>query len=221
MYIPTRHQLTDRDEIFKLIADHPFGAWIFTSEDGLTANHIPFFLDRSRGPLGTLMAHVARANPIWRELRDGVPSMVLFQGPHAYISPGWYPSKAKHGKVVPTWNYAVAHVHGVARAVDDTNWLMDMLNRLTDANEARQNMPWRVADAPVDYIEKLSRAIVGIEIPIDRLEAKMKASQTSEVADRFGAIDGLRRTPSRTSSDTTAAMADLMRRVIDAEISEQ
>ena len=215
MYIPTRHQLTDQDTIFKLIADYPFGAWILVGKDGLTANHIPFYLDRNRGPLGTLIAHVARANPIWQQLQDDITSLILFQGPHAYISPGWYPGKAEHGKVVPTWNYAVAHVYGVARAIDDPDWLLGMLNRLTDVNEAGQDVPWRVTDAPVDYIEKLSRGIVGIEIPIDRLEAKMKAGQTSDLADRLGTIDGLRRTP----ADTAGAMADLMRHVLDAETS--
>jgi transcriptional regulator len=119
MYVNPSHQLTDREAIFSLIASHPLGAWVCHGREGLIANHVPFLLDRGRGPHGTLIGHVARANGVWRELDAATPSVVMFQGPQAYITPGWYPGKTEHGRVVPTWNYVVAHAHGVARAIED------------------------------------------------------------------------------------------------------
>jgi transcriptional regulator len=205
MYIRQEHALTDIDAIRALIDEHALGAWVLAGAEGLVANHLPFLLDRSRGPHGALVGHVARANPVWRMLDGQASSLVIFQGPQGYITPNWYPGKAEHGKVVPTWDYAVVHVHGVARAVDDPAWLMDMLERLTKAREAAQPAPWRVADAPSDYIGKLLRAIVGIEIGIDRFEGKLKASQDEDVADRLGTVEGL-----RGMLPPQAALADLV-----------
>ena len=192
MYVRQDHRFEDVDAQFSLIEEHALGAWVLQGEDGLVANHIPFLLDRTRGPYGTLVGHVARANPVWKSLAAGSRSLVIFQGPHSYITPNWYPGKAEHGKVVPTWDYAVVHAHGVARAVEDRDWMMDMLERLTNAQEASQPAPWRVGDAPADYIDKLLRAIVGIEIPIERLQGKLKASQDEAVRDRIGTVEGLR-----------------------------
>lgn len=213
MYIHKKHRLTDRDAIFSLMDAHPLGAWVCIGRGGLIANHVPFVLDRSRGPHGTLIGHVSRASPVWRELGPATPSVVMFQGPQAYITPGWYPGKAEHGQVVPTWNYVVAHAHGVARAVHDRDWLQGMLNRLTVTHEAQHPAPWQVGDAPSDYIEKLIRAIVGIEIPIDRLEGKLKASQDEALPDRLGTVHGLREQP----GNEAAAMADLVMRAIESE----
>jgi transcriptional regulator len=137
----------------------------------------------------------------------------MFQGPQAYITPGWYPSKAQHGRVVPTWNYVVAHGHGIARAIEDRDGLLDMLNRLTDVHEARRPMPWRVGDAPSPFIDKLLRAIVGIEIPIDRLEGKLKASQDEALQDRLGTVRGLH----GEISAEAGAMADLVMQAIGAD----
>ena len=148
MYVNPLHELTDREALFSLMASHPLGAWVCHGREGLIANHVPFLLDRSRGPLGTLIGHVSRANTVWRELGPATSSVVMFQGPQAYITPGWYPSKAEHGRVVPTWNYVVAHAHGVARAIEDRDWMLDMLSRLTDIHEARRSVPWSVGDAP-------------------------------------------------------------------------
>ena len=212
MYIRPDHRLDDRDALFALIEEHALGAWVLAGADGLVANHIPFLLDRNRGPHGTLVGHVARANPVWRALGAGTPSLVMFQGPQSYITPNWYPGKAEHGKVVPTWDYAVVHAHGVARAVEDPAWLMDMLDRLTNAQEAAQPVPWQVNDAPRDYIDKLLRAIVGIEIPIDRLEGKLKASQDEAVRDRLGTVEGL-----RGLVRPKVAMADLVAKAIEAD----
>ncbi|MBD8528449.1 MULTISPECIES: FMN-binding negative transcriptional regulator [unclassified Massilia] len=212
MYIRPDHRFDDPNALFALIEEHALGAWVLGGADGLLANHIPFLLDRERGPHGTLVGHVARANPVWRALAAGSPSLVMFQGPQAYITPNWYPGKAEHGKVVPTWDYAVVHAHGVARAVEDPAWLMDMLDRLTNAQEAAQPAPWKVSDAPRGYIDKLLRAIVGIEIPIDRLEGKLKASQDEAVRDRLGTVEGL-----RGLVRPKGAMAELVANAIEAD----
>lgn len=217
MYVSKHHQLNDREAIFTLMASHPLGAWVCAGQDGLVANHVPFYLDRNKGPFGTLIGHVSRANDVWRELSDGTRSVVMFQGPQAYISPGWYPGKVAHGKVVPTWNYAAAHAHGVARAIEDRDWILDMLNRLTSVHEAGRPVPWQVGDAPADYIDKLLRAIVGIEIPIDRLEGKLKASQDEDLQDRLGTVTGLQ----QVAHDESQSMAALVRKAIDAETSGQ
>ena len=152
------------------------------------------------------MGHVARANLVWRTLGAAAASVVVFQGPQAYITPGWYPGKTQHGKVVPTWNYAVVHAHGVARAVHKADWKRVMLERISHAQEATQDQPWRVSDAPVDYIDGMLRAIVGIEIPIDRLEGKLKASQDEALAARLGTVSGL----GTAASDTERAMGSLV-----------
>jgi len=174
VYVPKDHALPDINDAHALIEASPLGGWVAPSEDGLVANHIPFLLDRSRGEFGTLVGHVSRANPVWRQLPDSEPSVVMFQGPQSYVTPGWYPSKLEHGKVVPTWNYAVAYAHGVARAVDDRDWLYEMLVRLTAVNESTRPSPWKVTDAPADYVNKLIRAVVGIDgqrqFPVSEIE---------------------------------------------------
>ncbi len=214
MYIHPQHRFDHPAALQALVADHALGAWVCAGPAGLVANHVPFFLDRSRGPLGTLVGHVARANPVWQALGPAVPSVVMFQGPQAYITPGWYPGHAAHGQVVPTWNYLVAHAHGVARVVDDRAALLAMLHRLTDTHEAGQAAPWRMADAPAAFMDRMLGAIVGIEIPIDRLEGKRKASQDEDLADRHGTVRGLR----ARQTDAAAAMADTVQQAIDAEI---
>ncbi len=192
MYIDPRHSLDDPEALLALLGEFPLGAWVCQGRDGLVANHVPFLLDRSRGPHGTLLGHVSRANPVWRELSSAARSVVMFQGAQSYITPAWYPGKAQHGRVVPTWNYVVAHAHGVARAVHDRVWLLDILNRLTDVHEAGRPAPWRVSDAPASFIDDFLGAIVGIELPIDRLEGKLKASQDEAAQDRVGTVCGLR-----------------------------
>lgn len=216
MYVNPRHRLTDRDTLFALMASHPLGAWVCHGSAGLVANHVPFLLDRSRGPFGTLIGHVSRANSVWRELGSASPSLLMFQGPQAYITPSWYPGKAEHGKVVPTWNYVVAHAHGVARAVEDRDWVFDMLRRLTERNEAPRSVPWSVSDAPAPFMERMMRAIVGIEITIDRLEGKLKASQDEEMPDRIGTVRGLR----EQACDTARAMAALVQEAIESNAAD-
>lgn len=210
MYVSKHHAQSDFAEGQALIEAHPLGAWVAPSGEGLVANHVPFLLDRSRGKLGTLLGHVSRANPVWTQLPASEHSVVMFQGPQSYITPSWYPSKQEHGKVVPTWNYAVAHAHGVARAIDDQAWLRDMLVRLTAAHESSQKMPWMVTDAPSDFIDKLLRAVVGIEIPIERLDGKLKASQDEALQDRLGTVAGL----VAAGTENAAAMASVVERTL-------
>jgi len=210
VYVSRHHRQPDLGASHALIDAHPLGAWVVPGADGLVANHLPFLLDRSRGPFGTLLGHVSRANPVWRQLDAPAPSVVMFQGPQAYITPGWYPGKAEHGQVVPTWNYAVAHAHGIARAIDDEAWLLDLLARLTAANEAGQPVPWQTTDAPETFIRKLTRAVVGIEIPIDRLEGKLKASQDEALQDRQGTVQGL----TAVGSENASAMARLVQQAM-------
>ena len=213
MYLPPYHRLDDRDALCALIETHPLGTWVCQGTGGLIVNHIPFLLDRGQGPHGTLLGHVARANPVWRTWSADTPCVVAFQGPQTYITPGWYPGKTEHGRVVPTWNYTAAHAHGVARVFDDRDTLRALLNRLTDVHEAPQAAPWRVADAPAPFIDQLMRAIVGIEIPIDRLEGKLKASQDEAWADREGTVNGLRACP----GEAAQAMADLIQKTLDTD----
>ncbi|WP_439587125.1 FMN-binding negative transcriptional regulator [Hydrogenophaga sp.] len=213
MYVPKHHQLTDHEAICALMDSHPLATWVCQGANGLTANHVPFYLDRQRGTFGTLIGHVSRANPVWRELTGGWPSVMIFQGSQAYISPSAYPGKAAHGKVVPTWNYVVAHAHGVARAVQDRSWMRDMLVRLTQRNEVGQPLPWRVTDAPAPYIEAMMNAIVGIEMPVERIEGKLKASQDENMQDRLGTVSALR----KASCQQAQAMANLVSDAIDRD----
>ena len=165
-------------------------ALVSLGEDGLTADHLPLEFDAMAGEYGTLLGHVARANPLWR-VAAGTPVLVVFGGPQAYVSPSWYPSKAATHKVVPTWNYTVVHAHGVLQAVEDAPWLEALVGRLTDHHEAPRPAPWAVDDAPADYVQQMLRAIVGIRIPLTRLVGKWKVSQNRSEADRLGVADGL------------------------------
>jgi transcriptional regulator len=191
MYIPPYHAETDLNAVQSLIEAQPLGAWVISGAEGLIANHIPFILDRSRGEFGTLRAHVSRANPVWQQLAAETDSLVMFQGPQSYITPSWYPTRLSEGKVVPTWNYVVAHAHGRARAIEDPHWIAQLLGDLTEHSEAGQAMPWKVADAPPEFIERLARAVVGIEIPLRKLVGKSKLSQDEAMPDRLGTAEGL------------------------------
>lgn len=216
MYIPEYHAQRDLAAAHSLIETYPLGAWVVPGKQGLIANHLPFFLDKNRGEHGTLIGHVSRANPVWQHGSPTESSVVLFQGPQTYISPGWYPGKTEHGKVVPTWNYAVVHAHGAARFVHDEEWLVEMLSRLTDANEQTQSLPWQLSDAPQDYIAKLLRAIVGIEIPIERLESKLKVSQDEAFDDRLGTVKGLKEKGDENALAMACLVEQELRRDADA-----
>jgi len=189
MYLPAHFEETRPEVLHALLRSHPLATWVVQADGGLQVNHIPFMLDADRGPHGTLVGHVARANPVWR---TPGPSVAVFQGPQAYISPSWYPSKREHGKVVPTWNYAVVHAHGTPRAIESPHEVLAIVTRLTQTHEAGSAVPWAVSDAPADYIEQMLKAIVGIEITVERLVGKWKASQNRGAPDRLGTVAGLR-----------------------------
>ena len=184
MYNP-KHFEESRPEVLEaLMAGHPLATIITQGADGLEANHVPLSARKTESGQWILEGHVARANDLWQ--RAGQDILVVFQGPQTYISPAWYASKKEHGKVVPTWNYAVVHAHGKMQAHDDPVWLQTFLTRLTETHERRVSSTWKIGDAPDDYIEQLKKAIVGIEIPITRIIGKWKTSQNRPPADRVG-----------------------------------
>jgi transcriptional regulator len=186
MYLP-RHFAESRDEaLHGLIDAHPFATLLVPGNAGVAVNHLPL-LHRD----GLLRGHVAGGNEL--ATMDGAAVVALFHGPQGYVSPNWYPSKQETGREVPTWNYAVAHVHGRLRVVRDAGWLRDLLDALTDRFEATEPAPWKVADAPADHVQKLLGAIAGIEIAIERIEGKFKLSQNHPAANRAGVIAGLGR----------------------------
>ncbi len=188
---PKIFRQSDLAEIHGLIETHPLGALITNGADGLEANHIPFELDRDSGEFGTLLGHVARANPVWQTESQEV--LVVFQGANHYVSPAWYASKQVHGKVVPTWNYVVAHAYGTLRVIEDRDWIRSHMERLTTRHESSSRAPWQVSDAPESFTERMLRAVVGVEIALARFEAKWKASQNRPETDREGVAEGLRR----------------------------
>lgn len=196
MYQPTHFVQTDPAALAALMREHPLATLVRQAGDGtLAADLIPLrWRPDADGLSGRLQGHVARANPLWREA-DGQPVLAQFQGPQAYISPAWYPSKAETGKVVPTWNYTVVQAHGRLQAIDDIAWLRRFVSELTDAHEAGRARPWRVDEAPDDYLGAMLRAIVGIEIRVQRLEGKWKISQNRSDADRLGTAAGLAAEP--------------------------
>ena len=208
MYLPA-HFAESRPQVLRdFIAAQPLGLLVTQNRaGGIDANSVPFFLDAGdEASPGVLRAHVARANPLWKEARDDVDALVVFQGPQGYVSPAWYPSKAEHGKVVPTWNYVTVQARGVLRAIEDPAWLRAFLTTLTTTHEAPQPRPWTLEDAPADYLEKLFGAIVGIEIVLSSLVGKWKVSQNRAVADRAGVARGLHGRENAPS--TTNTMAD-------------
>lgn len=184
MYSPLHFAETRLDALHALIAAHPLGTLVTHGAAGLEADHIPFEIAAATtdAPYGTLRAHVARANPLWQQA--GTEVMAVFQGPSAYVSPSLYAEKPISGKVVPTYNYAVVHAHGTLRAIEDPAWILALLERLTAHHEAARTAPWSVRDAPPDFIETLLKAIVGIEIPLDRLHGKWKMSQNRPPVDQ-------------------------------------
>lgn len=195
MYIPSDFEEHRPGELQRVLRDFPLGVLITHGPHGLDANHLPFEYDASTGAHGTLRAHVARANPLWREAAAGGGGVVLviFRAGDAYISPNWYPSKPEHHRHVPTWNDQVVHAHGRLRVMDDERFVRGLVARLTREHEQRsqQPRPWKMGDSAPDFINGLLQAIVGIEIEITRLVGKSKLGQNRETRDRLGAADAL------------------------------
>lgn len=187
MYVPT-HFAPDDEAVHELLSHHGAADLVTAGPDGLEATMLPFIYDRERG---ILQGHFARNNDHWRRV-DGQEALVIVRGPDAYVTPEWYASKAEHGRVVPTWNYVVAHVHGTVTIHDDPAWVGDLVRRLTDHHEAGRPAPWSVDDAPERFIEGQLRAIVGLEVAIRGIDAKFKLSQNRPEADIDGVVAGLR-----------------------------
>ena len=207
MYSPSSFAIKELDELHQQIVATRLAMVVTHGEQGLQASHLPLLFKPDEGPNGTLYGHFARANPQWKELQDGAEALVIFAGADAYVSPGFYPSKAEHGKVVPTWNYIAVHAYGTAEVFSDAERLLNLVSALTDRHEAGRAQPWKVADAPADYIDGMLKAIVGFAIPIDRLEGKRKLSQNRSPADIAGVREGLAASPD--VNDQT--LAQLMR----------
>ena len=191
MYLPSHFAVTEPEALHELMRAHPLGALITCGELGLDANHLPFEFDAGEGEHGILRAHVARNNPLWQEVKEGDEVLVIFKAVDGYVSPSWYPSKQAHHQQVPTWNYAVVHAHGRIRVRDDARFVRRLLASLTRVHEAAEPAPWKMADAPRDYIEAMVQAVVGIEIEVSQLVGKFKLSQNKEEGDRQGAVDAL------------------------------
>ena len=192
MYQPP-HFREDRIEVqHQLIRAHPLGLLITAGPGGLLANLFPFLLDSDGSEKGTLRLHIARANPQWKELEAVEECLVVFQGPQDYVTPSWYATKRETGKVVPTWNYATVHAWGRPRVMNDDAWLRRQIEDLTASRENLRAMPWQVDDAPEDFVTAQMRGIVGVEIPIARIEGKWKMSQNRPQSDRTGVIAGFR-----------------------------
>jgi len=206
MYLPEHFAEHDPAELRRLIAEYPLGTLVTLATEGLSANHLPFELAAGAGPHGALLGHVARGNRVWQDFSGEHEALVIFQGPSAYVSPNWYPTKAETHRHAPTYNYAVVHAHGRLIIHDDEKWLRGLLGRLTKRMEAPQPKPWKLGDAPQDYMQQLLGGIVGIEIEVSRLAGKWKVSQNRLPVDRNGAADGLR----ATGEPEAVAMADLI-----------
>jgi len=205
VYLPQHYEETRKEELHRIIAEYPFGALVVRGPNGLDANHIPFELHMDKGAQGHLLAHVARANPVWKEMADGSEALVIFRGADAYISPNWYPSKHEQHKQVPTWNYRVVHVHGRLRIRDDEKFVRGVVARLTRVHEAGTGAakPWKMTDSSPEYIDHLLTLIVGLEVEIAKMVGKWKLSQNKEARDRTNAADELRK---RGEQEISAAM---------------
>lgn len=216
MYLPAQFEEKRLDVLHQLVLRHPFGTLVTLDPSGLNANHIPFEIDSepsAAAPFGTLRAHVARSNPVWRNFDPAVAALAIFQGAHAYITPSWYQTSQEAGKV-PTWNYMVVHAYGPLWIIDDAAWLRTLVDRQTVRHEAAFDTPWKVAGAPGAYIDKQLAAIVGIEIPLTKMIGKWKVSQNRPQADREGVATALRM---RGDADSLA-MADAVEQGKSAQL---
>jgi len=192
MYIPASFKESRIELLHDLIVKHPLGLLVTHGDSGLEASPIPFLLYANEGEHGMLRAHLAKANPHWGLLSEHDECLVVFQGPDGYVTPSWYPSKAETHKAVPTWNYATVQVRGTASVIEDAAWLRRQLDDMTKLHEKLRPQPWSVGEAPADYIANQMKAIIGIEIPISRIDGKWKMSQNKDDADRDGVIAGMR-----------------------------
>lgn len=211
MYVPKHFEESRVDVLHALIRKYPLATVVTYSSNGLNANHIPLHLSESPVPYGMLRGHIAAANPMLGELTHQTESLVIFHGPSAYITPSWYATKNTTGKVVPTWNYAVVHAHGILRRIDDTAWLREQIQSLTTQLESQFADPWSPSDAPPEYIDKLIGGIVGIEMVITKMVGKWKVSQNQPSENLISVIDGLQSDESYGSPAMATLVSDTMK----------
>ncbi len=205
MYTPIHFEENREEILCDFISSHPLAAIVWRSPDGMVADHIPLFFKQTDEDQGFLIGHVAKNNPIWRHA-SAQNVLVIFQGPNAYISPNWYSTKQDGGKVVPTWNYAAVHVNGTLRTIDDPQWVLQQLETLTLIHERSQLNPWHISDAPLEYINRMVDAVVGIEIAITKLSGKWKVSQNQPAQNRCSVAEGLK----ASGSEAANAIAKLV-----------
>jgi transcriptional regulator len=204
MYLPSHFAEPRVEVLHEALRGAGLATLVTTGPGGLDASHIPLLVEAEPGPLGRLVGHVARANPQWSATPEGAAALAILLGPDAYVSPSWYPSKRETGRVVPTWNYLAIHAHGTVRFFHERERLLEVVTRLTDRQEQRRARPWKVTDAPPDYLEAMLKGIVGVELTLTRLEGKWKVSQNRSEADRRGVEEGLR-------SEGQEALAELVK----------
>lgn len=191
MYIPPHFAQAEPAALHHIMRSHPLGVLVTSAGGALDADHIPFEFDPGAGSLGTLSAHVARANPLWQRCPSGTEVLVIFRGAEAYVSPNWYPSKHEAHRQVPTWNYEVVHAHGRLTVLDDERFVRGLLARLTRKHEAPEPKPWKMGDSAPEFIDEMLRKVVGIEVEITTLTGKSKLSQNKEPRDRLHAAETL------------------------------
>jgi transcriptional regulator len=207
MYLPPQFREDDVPSLHAAIREIAFGTLVTLGADGLVASHVPMLVDPEPAPYGTLLGHVARANPQWEGARSDIEALAMFVGPNAYVTPSWYPTKRETGKVVPTWNYVAIHAYGPVQFFDDADRLLALVTRLTETHEAPRAAPWAVSDAPPAFVSSMVRAIVGFALPIARLEGKWKMSQNRNEADFAGVRAGLARERSPVHDAVASVMA--------------
>ena len=213
MYLPKAFGEHKPERLRDFIRSYPLGTLVTATTNGLEANHIPLLIADTAGAGATLHGHIARANPLWRDVSPNAHALVIFHGPDGFISPSWYPSKRENARVVPTWNYAVVHAHGLLRFIDDSAWVRAHVEALTHEHEANRDTPWAVTDAPAEFVDKMVTAVVGLEISITRWYGKWKVSQNRSAADRVGVIEGLE----GEASASSVAMAALIKQTLSED----
>jgi transcriptional regulator len=193
MYVPVHFKEDRIPVLHEAIRKYGFGTLVTSTEQELEASHLPLLLDSEPAPLGTVLGHLARANPQWQRIKPGFQALAIFLGPNAYITPSWYPTKQQDGKVVPTWNYLAIHAYGTISFFDDPAQLRAHVSKMTETHEAPRSAPWAVSDAPASYVDQMLRAIIGFRLVITRLEGKWKMSQNRPGQDVEGVLKGLER----------------------------
>ncbi len=210
MHIPSKFKEVNLDKLHNFIQEYPLGTLIVSAENALDADHIPFYLQKRENEQVILQSHIAKVNPLWKNVEDGQDVLLIFHGPNAYISPNFYPSKKETGKVVPTWNYSVVHVRGKVFFKHESEWILKLLNNISNFHELNQNIPWSVSDAPEDFTKKLTNAVVGLEVIIDDIIGNFKLSQNKTAEDYSGVVNGL----SKSGAEANISVAKQMHKSV-------